>query len=361
MIRALRIRSDGSIVTGPPDPDSRDVQWIDLDETDPDRLFELAERFDIGETTIDSILSDPDRPKIDTSGRHLHVALHSLGLDAMERLDTVEYDLILGTRWIMSIRREPIPVVDWLWAELVAGQDYGVRSPADVLSLLALYGTRRFPPVVEALAAQADQLGVDALTGARGILSDIQTLLRAEVILRTALRAQRTVMEQLAKDPGRVPPDARERFADAADLHRALVDDLLTARTILQDAVNTYRGAVAEQTGDVTRVLTVYAAVMLPMTLITGIWGMNVAGLPWADDTRGFEFVMAVMLVVGLISTGLFVRVGYLSRPKPPDPRRLARLLGALVTLPVRAVRPSRRARRRARQRTQVPTETSQG
>ena len=301
MIRALRIRSDGSIVTGPPDPDSRDVQWIDLDETDPDRLFELAERFDIGETTIDSILSDPDRPKIDTSGRHLHVALHSLGLDAMERLDTVEYDLILGTRWIMSIRREPIPVVDWLWAELVAGQDYGVRSPADVLSLLALYGTRRFPPVVEALAAQA------------------------------------------------------------ADLHRALVDDLLTARTILQDAVNTYRGAVAEQTGDVTRVLTVYAAVMLPMTLITGIWGMNVAGLPWADDTRGFEFVMAVMLVVGLISTGLFVRVGYLSRPKPPDPRRLARLLGALVTLPVRAVRPSRRARRRARQRTQVPTETSQG
>ncbi|MDH3499428.1 MAG: magnesium transporter CorA family protein [Acidimicrobiia bacterium] len=339
MIRAIEIGSSQARVMSP-EPTSTQLQWIDLEESGPDRLFEIAADFGVGHATVDSILTDPDRPMIDSEGEHLHVALHSLGLDEADRPSTVEYDLILGTSWIMTIRNERIPVIDWLWAELENGIDFDLRTPIDLMSVLALYGTRRFPPIVDAVASQADILGVNALSGTRGILFEIQSLLRTEVVLRTTLRAQRGVMEQLAADATTPGSAARERFTDAAVLHHALVDELLTARTILSDAVNTYRGAVAERTGDVTRVLTVYAAVVLPMSLVAGIWGMNVAGLPFATSARGFLAVLAVMLVVGLGSTLAFIRFGYLSPSPPPGAELVKNLLVGMVRLPIRAIRP---------------------
>ncbi len=341
MIRAIRISADQGSQEVEPRPVPGALQWVDADETEPDAVFEIAERFGIGHATVDSILSDPDRPKLDTHGRYAHVALHSLGLDADQRIDTIQYDVIVGDSWILTFRSAAIPVIDWLWDEIERGDTFQVDSPAGLLALLSLYGTRRFAPVVDALAGQADLLGVDALTGTRGTLFEIQTLLRSEVVIRTTLRAQRGVMEQLAAEQAWVAATARERFADAADLHRALVDDLLTARTILSDAVNTYRGAVAERTGDVTRVLTIYAAVVLPMTLIAGIWGMNVDDLPFSTAGRGFVAVLAIMLVVGIGSTLLFIRVGYLTPPAPPDPKRLSSLLSGLVELPINVIRPA--------------------
>ena len=337
--RAMRISPGEPAIPVDATPATGDLLWIDLDAAAPG-VEVVAAEFGVSAETIENILTDPGHPDFDAQGNQIHLSLNSLTMNAAHQVDSAEFDLLIGDTWVMTVRHEPVPVVDWLWSEMLAGGVEHVEAPADVVSVLVLQGTRRYVPVVNTLATQADILGLDALSGSRGILADVQQLLRTEVVLRTALRAQRTALVGLVGHPN-LTDAARERIADAEGLHRALEDDLLTTRTILTDALNAHYGAVAERTGEITRVLTVYAAVVLPMSLVAGIWGMNVDGLPFADG--GFAAAMVVIGVVGLLSLVVFLRLRFLTIPERVATRGLVELLGEVVAIPVQTVRATRR------------------
>jgi hypothetical protein len=97
------------------------------------------------------------------------------------------------------------------------------------------------------------------------------------------------------------------------------------ARTALAETLDAYRGAEARNATDVTKVLTVYAALLLPLSLVASYFGMNFDNLPLLDRSWGWMVVTATMVVIALMSFGVFTSVGWVRRPSS---RRTGQTLG---------------------------------
>ena len=89
--------------------------------------------------------------------------------------------------------------------------------------------------------------------------------------------------------------------------------ELDAARSALAEALDAYRGAEARDATNVTKVLTVYAAVMFPLSLVAGFYGMNFANLPGLNDDRGWVIITAVMLLIAVASLAAFIALGWYS------------------------------------------------
>ena len=108
---------------------------------------------------------------------------------------------------------------------------------------------------------------------------------------------------------------------------------------MLTDVLDIYRGAAAERTASITTVLTIYAAILLPLGAIAGVFGMNHQNLPGIDKDWGFWVVIAVMGALAVGSWIGFARAGYVRRIRlPRTPLQIGRGLTHVVTLPIRGV-----------------------
>ncbi|MDZ7732951.1 MAG: CorA family divalent cation transporter [Acidimicrobiia bacterium] len=163
---------------------------------------------------------------------------------------------------------------------------------------------------------------------------------------------------------------ARRRFSDVFDLTSRVVSELESARTALAATLDTYRGAEERRATEVTRVLTIYAAIMLPLTLLTGYFGMNFENLPLIEREWGWPAVTAVIVVIGVVSLGVFITMGWIRRPSARRagttlgrglaeasraPAQMAGALFEMSALPVKATAERLGGRRGNRRRTPPP------
>jgi magnesium transporter len=139
-------------------------------------------------------------------------------------------------------------------------------------------------------------------------------------VLRRVLGPQRDVLRQLAwSNSPVIGESARRSFSDVYDHHFRLVESLDAGRALLAAVLDTYRGAVAERTNEVMKVLTVFSAILLPLGLIAGLWGMNFSEIPASGWRWGFVALLGLMAV---LATGLwvsFARRGFVGQPKLRD------------------------------------------
>lgn len=312
--------------------------WVDLRSADGDEVLEQALAGVGADATAGDLLARPHSlPTMREVGDACLFVLHGVTADEAGRIGTIELDCLLGDDWVVTYSPVDPPGLDYLWRSWTEGQGDDVpHDSADVVAGLYDVGVRRYVPVVQALTQAGDELALEAIQGGRHIIGDVQPLLVTEVRLRSALRAQRVVVEELLM---RTQDEQRSlRLIAVRDLHTMLIEELALARTILTDALDAYRGAVADKTAEITRLLTIYAALVLPLSLVAGVWGMNVAGLPFESWDNGFVGVLAVMGVVAALSWLAFQRYGFVSvRLARTSLRTAGRLVGAAL-LPVERV-----------------------
>jgi magnesium transporter len=160
------------------------------------------------------------------------------------------------------------------------------------------------------------------------------------IVLRRIVGPQSEVLHQLSQTPSDLLDDqTRRAFRDVYDNLFRVVRWLDASRALLSGVGETYRGAVAERTNEVMKILTVFSAILLPLALISGIWGMNFLNLPWARETWGFLTVMGVMMLIGVGLWLYFARLGFVGGPKLRDlPRSIGLGLVQIGTAPVRAM-----------------------
>jgi magnesium transporter len=90
-------------------------------------------------------------------------------------------------------------------------------------------------------------------------------------------------------------------------------------RDTLSGAMEAYLSVVANRTNEIMRVLTVFSAILLPLTLIAGIYGMNFEHMPELHWIHGYPFALGMMAVTALLLFGYFRRRGWVGRPTEPS------------------------------------------
>jgi magnesium transporter len=307
------------------DPPQGGWVWVDLFAGDDDiaELIELTDQFGLDRLAVRDAVLDLDMPKVDDFGSHVLIVLH--GLDS-ESLATYEIDCFLTDRHLITIHNVASASIDALWSQVEHRSDLAKTSVDELAALLADFVTRRLLAVIEAFDLRVEDLTAKALNADSTLLEDL-TAVRTDLAgVRRVVHPQREALDVLRSAPSPLLTDrGRRRFSDVFDVASRLAAGLDEARSAIAETLDAYRGAEARQATEVSKVLTVYAAIILPLSLITGFFGMNFENLPLIRTRWGWWAVTATMLLVAFVSLGVFISLGWVRRPSG---RRTGQTLG---------------------------------
>ena len=364
--RALQFESGECAVEVAPTLGLPESDWVWIDITagpdDVDELADLAEQLGLDALSVRDTVEDVDLPKVDDFGSFVLVVLHALG---EERIETYELDCFLSERRLITIHDQRSASIDALWDGVQGRPELTSGGPDEALARLADVATRRLVCVLDVFDDRNEELIQLALRADADFLLEI-TAVRADLAaLRRAVHPQREALDILRHSTSPLVSDAgRRRFSDVFDTAARASQGVDGARAALAETLDAYRGAEARQATEVTKVLTVYAAIMLPLSLIAGFFGMNFVDLPLLSNRAGWIMVTALMALVALLSLGMFVALGWTRRLSGRTAgavlghglveaaRAPAQLVGAVFeisTMPMRSVAGSVAGARRTR------------
>lgn len=355
LIRALQFESGECADEVEPTHGLPQSGWVWIDITagpdDIDELADLAEQLGLDALAVRDTVEDIDLPKVDDFGTFMLVVLHALG---EERIETYELDCFLSERRLVTIHDQDSASVDALWDGVRNRPALASGGPDEALARLADVATRRLVCVLDVFDDRNEELIDRALAADADFLFEIIAVRSDLAALRRAVHPQREALDILRHSISPLISDGgRRRFSDVFDTATRAAQGVDGARTALAETLDAYRGAEARQATEVTKVLTVYAAIMLPLSLVAGFFGMNFVDLPLLASPAGWIIVTGFMAFVAFLSLGVFVSLGWtrrtsgrsagaiLGRGLVEAARTPAQLVGAVFeisTMPMRSV-----------------------
>ena len=280
--------------------------WVDLEGADAAEARPILDGvFHFHHLAVDDCLNPHiDPPKIDDYGQYLFVISQGIRFHARsERLETTELDLFLGPNYVVSFHSHRLAAVDDVRRRATEDGPLASRG-ADFLTHALLDGlVDQFQPVVAEMDQAVDALEEAVLTNPQQrLLHDMLLLKRNSQRLRRTLLPQRDAVNRFARGefPRLVQEETHMYFRDIYD-HVVRVEDMVESlRDLTESVLGTYLSAINNRMNEVMKVLSIAATIILPLTLISGIYGTNFENLPELGWQWGYFGMLAAMAVITL-------------------------------------------------------------
>ena len=287
------------------------LTWVQLDAPTGDEAAQLAERFGWHPLDLEDVLSKRQRPKVDEYPEYLFSVLHFPAYDkAIQRLNAAELDVFLGPDFLITLPNAELLPVTRLFARCEAddelreslfskGSGYLLYHVLDDLFDYCF-------PILDKIGHKLDSVEDEMFEGrAEEIVRDISNVKQEIISYRKIIKPERSTLRVLE---GRVqrflPQELDLYFDDIVDAAERIWDLLDNYKEVVEGLEQTNESVISHRQNDILRVLTVFSVVLLPLTLLTGIFGMNV-------KFPGFETEEAWWAIVGGIFVVLVSLLGF--------------------------------------------------
>jgi magnesium transporter len=304
----------------PPEPrvaelSAHDLTWIHLDSPTSEEATLLAERFGWHPLDIEDVLSRRQRPKIDeyADDGYLFVVLHFPVYDkAVQRLNAAELDVFVGQDYLVTLPNvELLPVTRLfrrcLEDEELRDQLFSKGSGYLFYHVLDDLFDYCFP-ILDKIAYKLDSIEDDVFEGrSEAVVRDISDAKQEIISYRKIIKPERATLRVLERQIERfLPEDLELYFDDIVDAAERIWDLLDNHKEVVEALEDTNESVISHRQNRVLLVLTIVSVILLPLTLITGLFGMNVR-FPGFETARAFWIICGAMLAIaaGLIG---FVR-----------------------------------------------------
>ena len=283
------------------------VLWVHLDRGH-ERAWQWVEtQSGLDPITTDALLAEETRPRTFSTAQGLLVILRGVNLNpGADPEDMVSLRLYVDDNRIISIRLRRLMAVSDVVDRLRNGQ--GPRTAGGFLSMVADRLVARMEPVVDSLGA-----GVDAVETQLSTLrpvhvrQQLRDLRHTAIVLKRYMLPQRDIMGRLQLEQyGWLSQHDRIELREVADRITRHVEELEEVReraAVLQDELLNHLSETANRT---IYLLTIVAAIMLPLSFITGLLGINVGGVPGVEDQRAFWIVCLLLVAFGVAEVWIF-------------------------------------------------------
>jgi magnesium transporter len=275
------------------------LTWLDLEDPASPALDEIASRYDFHELAVEDCRNQPQLAKIDPFPEHVFLIANSIRYERETgELQVRELDIFMGERFLVTVHQGPSTSVDTIAARL--GRNSRLKKPAQVLHALLDSILDRFLPTLDEIGTEVDRLEEEILDNPTpACLANVFLLRRNLVVFRRAASAQRELLNALSRrDTKLVPTDMLIYFRDVYDHVVATMEMIESYRDLVSGVLDIYLTRTANRTNDIVKALTLIATIILPLTLITGWYGMNLVNLPFADDPAGVWYVTGGMALL---------------------------------------------------------------
>jgi magnesium transporter len=290
------------------------LTWVHLDSPRKEEATALAERFGWHPLDVEDVLSKRQRPKVDEYDDYRFVVLHFPVYDkAVQRLNAGELDVFLGPDYLVTLPTvELLPVTrlfqrcsdDHELRESLFGKGSGYLL-YHVLDDLFDYCF----PILDKIGHKLDRIEDDIDEDRfEDIVRDISKTKQEIISYRKIVKPQRPTLRLLERHVERfLPEDLELYFDDLVDASERIWDILDNYKEVVEALEATNEAALSHRQNDVLRVLTIFAAILLPLTLIASVFGMNV-DFPGFGTAEAFWTIVAAMVVV-LVGVLAFFRL----------------------------------------------------
>jgi magnesium transporter len=272
--------------------------WIDVLAPDEASLEVLRKAFGLHPVAIEDALHFPQRPKLESYDEAAFLVWQFPRHGDHRAVAMIELDVFLGDHFLITSHRDDLPVI----AEVCGEAAKAMSKGADwTLHVLLDRGVDDLFPMIDKLSERLDHVE-DAMLGdpAESDLHDLYGIKRALMTLYRVVGMERDVLRGMARRQEFVSQDAYLYFQDVGDHLARAVDTLDTYRDVASGTMDLYLSAVSNRLNVVMKRLTLVATIFMPLSFITGIYGMNlVLGMwPSSEARWAFPTVMLAMLVI---------------------------------------------------------------
>jgi len=288
------------------------MRWVKIERPRAIEQAWLEEHFDFHALDFEDVLSRNQRPKIDRYDEYLFIVLHFPIFDrSVGRLGAGELDIFVGDGYVITIPNQPLQPVEYLFDRC--------RSKEELRDQLFSRGSGYLLyrivddcfdycfPMLRKIGNKLDTLELEIFEGrSEEIVRDISNVKQEIINFRKVIRPQRPVLRHLEQVKQRyLAPelDLEIYFDDIVDASERIWDMLENYKEVVQALEETNESVISHRVNDVLRVLTAISVIVLPLTLIASVWGMNLA-VPGEGGTTAFWIVLGAMfaLLVGMVA-----------------------------------------------------------
>ncbi len=282
------------------------VTWINVDGLhDLSLMKKIGDTFDLHPLLMEDILNTGQRPKLEEFDNCLFLVLKMLRYDEQKQIIISEQlSMVMGDNFLLTFQEQPGDVFEPV-RERIRKQKARIRgSGIDYLAYALLdCVVENYVFIVEKMGEQIEDIEEEVLSSAEpAVMEKINAFKREMNFLRKSVRPAREAIMQMSKLDSELIDDQTIPFLkDLQDLITQAAEAIDTYRDMLSDELNLYNSAIGNRMNDIMKVLTIFAAIFIPLTFIAGIYGTNFEYLPELKFKYSYFIFWGVMLGVAVV------------------------------------------------------------
>lgn len=282
--------------------------WLDLSDPMSRDLDDLAARYAFHELAIEDCRHHIQLAKLDYYDGYSFIIVNSTHYSVTPcEVQVREIDAFLGPDYIVTVHDGPSAAVEEIQKRVASNAKHLTR-PDHVLHAMIDLVVDRYLPTLDHIGDTIDEVEDELLIGpTTAHLQTIFELKRGLLQFRRAVSSQRELLNLLIRDDSSlIHQDMRIYFRDVYDHVVRAMDLVETYRDLLTGGLDIYLTQMANRTNDIVKALTILATIMLPLTLVTGYFGMNFEYLPLLKNPNGIWYATGGMLVITISMLAFF-------------------------------------------------------
>ncbi len=304
------------------------VVWIDLENPTPQEEDWVLKGFlPLHTLTVEDVTrprrvpdSPPHFPKVEEFKDYLFVVVNPLAAGYLDRLrqgDTAAPDLarsltqlsaILSQRVLITHHYHPEKCIKQVRDYLERHQHQAGRGPDFLFHLILDCTVDQFAPVLDHLDDALSEMEERLVHRPRHAhFVRLLRLKRHTILLRKTLIYEREVLVRLSRGDFSLIDEREMVYYRNVYDHLVRFTELIeSSREMVSDLMQSYLAAISNRLNEIMKVLTMISTIVLPMTLIAGVYGMNFRSFPELDWAWGYPFALGLMVLTGVVALVLF-------------------------------------------------------
>lgn len=295
--------------------------WVDMDNPPEEEDKVLQDVFGLHPLVVEDCRAERHHPKIEEFPDYLYFIMHGVRADtSAQRFNTIELDGVLGANYVITYHIDTFRSINIVKQRVRTSPIICQRGPTFLLHQILDQIVDFYAPVLDDFDERISNLEDNIFSLKQpdnSILEEIMSLKRSVLRLRRISSKQLDILYRMSHGQyALIDEQALPFYRDIYD-HLVRVTDLAESyRDLIGGALDAYLSVISNRMNEIMKVLTIFSAVMLPLTFIAGVYGMNFDYIPELKQPYGYFVVWIVMIMVAVGMLTFFWRRGWIGSQK---------------------------------------------
>jgi len=281
------------------------ITWLNIDGLhDIDLIDKIGKHYEIHPLVLEDILNTGQRPKIEVFDDYIFITIKMLTFDEKEfKIVSEQISLILGKNFVISFQEKTGDILDPVRERIRKGKGRIRKMNSDYLTyaLLDIIIDYYFS-ILEKVGEKIENFEEELMSEPKSdTLNEIYRLKREVLYLRKSVWPLRESVNKLERsESSLINKKTTPYLRDLYDHTIQVIDTVETSRDLLSGMLDLYLSSVSNKMNEVMKVLTIFAAIFIPLTFIAGIYGTNFEFIPELKWHFGYFAMWGVMIIIGI-------------------------------------------------------------